>query len=142
MGDFRVSAFRMQFFYAMNTMNMNMNSTAQARFRGPTTTTQVECGKHVEQCRHGNDIHKCSACAEIGMLKAQIEVMRGELTKMALRIYPVPPHTMTNRGHLRDMGCILIASVLFLSGCGDFIKGINNEGNSVHASVTPQPTTK
>lgn len=39
-------------------------------------------GNAESTCRHGQDIHRCKACAEIGMLKAQIEVMRSELTRL------------------------------------------------------------
>jgi hypothetical protein len=67
--------------------------------------------------------------------RSRIEVTELRLRRMCSYVLPDGP---TNRGHLRDIGCILAASLLLISGC-KFAKGIVSEGNSVqpHATATP-----
>ncbi len=73
---------------------MNMNATAQM-----VTTTQVGCGRlkqeDAEPIRVGPSWVTCDKCGEEYNTSSIHECERS---------YPVPPHTMTNRGHLRDIG--------------------------------------
>ncbi len=87
---------------------MNMNATAQM-----VTTTQVGCGK-----QPSNDTELVREIADESAVEFQDERVRyvrvqittetwNKLQKRYAELskpYPVPPHTMTNRGHLRDIG--------------------------------------
>ncbi len=75
---------------------MNMNATAQM-----ITTTQVGCGKSPK------------TFSQIAVEAVDRERKRAKRKKKSnvppeqpppIGGYPVPPHTMTNRGHLRDIG--------------------------------------
>ncbi len=83
---------------------MNVNATAQM-----VTTTQVGCGKPVidqiaeeaaEEIREHFNLAGWAFL--IPVIKTAIE--KYERHKYGGISYPVPPHTMTNRGHLRDIG--------------------------------------
>lgn len=103
---------------------MNMNATAQM-----VTTTQVGCGTFHKKKKHKKKSNvpperppglfelwrKCLNDAVVNEYKLppsfeefDREILRLESCSCEVfeeqAPYPVPPHTMTNRGHLRDIG--------------------------------------
>ncbi len=75
---------------------MNMNATAQM-----VTTTQVGCGKNRDRfIVRDHTVFDTKADAFIGLGDVCYLLNEAD-AKINARSYPVPPHTMTNRGHLR-----------------------------------------
>ncbi len=87
---------------------MNMNATAQM-----VTSTQVGCGK-----QWSTDTELVKEIGDESAVEFQddriryvtVQITTSTWQKLQKRYkeletpYPVPPHTMTNRGHLRDIG--------------------------------------